>query len=693
MRAYRLGLVVLVVSCFAGVAVPGADALTGFEHSFSFGEGVFGSASAVAVDQSDGDVYVSDFGIESGRLWKYTVDLAGKSAQPEDAFGSGGYLEAPGLPFQSTVDNYAGGNGDLFVPSLEGGTVSKLSPDGAPIPLGSPIEGLTQPVGVGVDETGNIYVALLSGVVLKFNAQGEPVNAAGLVSPENTLVTASSGVRAMAVDPNGEDIYLATEKAVVQYVLSGGEYVQGVSFDNEAFTDGVALAPPGGPAAGDVFVESGGDIYPEIFQYEPTGTLVSQFGAGTGFGGGVLRGGGGVARLGVYGTATSLTLYAPNEGDGVAVFKWLTLPSATTRVAKNITSTTVELCGTINPESNTLVSGYQFEYGTETSSEHVAPLAPVSVGTGESSQEVCTTLEGLNPGETYHYQFIASNEEGHTPGGEQSVKTLPQPPTVENQYTLLAEQTSTIVEVLVDPQNSQSTYHVEYGTSTAYGSSVPIPDGTIGTGLSAIHVEQQLVGLQIGTTYHYRTVATNEAGTTYGPDQTFTTLPPTPPLLGPISVTGITQNGVTLTGTVDPQGVQTSYEFDIGTDTNYGTRIFGEAGSNQGPQAVIAGLQNLTPDTTYHYRLTATNAYGTIYSEDQTFTTPQAPITATLIAPPTPALLPIPTTVFPSTAATTETTKSKRRASKNKKKKVGKATKATKAHRADHAHITHGRGK
>jgi hypothetical protein len=67
------------------------------------------------------------------------------------------------------------------------------------------------------------------------------------------------------------------------------------------------------------------------------------------------------------------------------------------------------------------------------------------------------------------------------------------------------------------------TYHFEYGTDTSYGSSnppLPAPKSHFTVPLSSA-----LSGLQPDTTYHVRLVATNAAGTTYGPDTVFTTYP------------------------------------------------------------------------------------------------------------------------------------------------------------------------
>jgi hypothetical protein len=79
----------------------------------------------------------------------------------------------------------------------------------------------------------------------------------------------------------------------------------------------------------------------------------------------------------------------------------------------------------------------------------------------------------------------------------------------------------------VNPHNQATTYHFDYGQTTAYGSTTtdqavsPIDDTTHA-------VTTAVSGLAAGHVYHYRIVATNATGTTTGADSTFTTTPPPP---------------------------------------------------------------------------------------------------------------------------------------------------------------------
>jgi hypothetical protein len=78
----------------------------------------------------------------------------------------------------------------------------------------------------------------------------------------------------------------------------------------------------------------------------------------------------------------------------------------------------------------------------------------------------------------------------------------------------------------VNPGGLVTTYHFEYGTTTSYGTNVPVPNANAGLGTSWTRVSQSITGLHtLQGTYHYRLVATNSSGTIYGADHTFTTIP------------------------------------------------------------------------------------------------------------------------------------------------------------------------
>lgn len=90
------------------------------------------------------------------------------------------------------------------------------------------------------------------------------------------------------------------------------------------------------------------------------------------------------------------------------------------------------------------------------------------------------------------------------------------------------------------------------------------------------------------------------------------------------SATEVTSAAGTLKGTVNPNREEvTGCHFEYGTSLAYGSSVecSPPPGHEHEPVAVTGALSSLTANTTYHFRIAATNAFGTSYSGDQTFTT------------------------------------------------------------------------
>ena len=133
-------------------------------------------------------------------------------------------------------------------------------------------------------------------------------------------------------------------------------------------------------------------------------------------------------------------------------------------------------------------------------------------------------------------------------------------------------------------------------------------------------------GLTPGTTYYYRVNAYNTAGDSgYSNEVNATTL--TSPTAVTDPATNVTHDSATLNGTVNPNGYDTTAYFELGTDTSYG--LFTSApisiGSGTDNVTVWISLTGFSPETTYHYRVVATNASGTSYGNDISFTTTPLP--------------------------------------------------------------------
>jgi hypothetical protein len=174
----------------------------------------------------------------------------------------------------------------------------------------------------------------------------------------------------------------------------------------------------------------------------------------------------------------------------------------------------------------------------------------------------------------------------------------------------------------VNANGASTTITVEYGTTTSYGSTTAAtPNPVIGSFNTPITFS--FTGTT-NTLYHYRIVATNSAGTTNSPDQTFTTLPIiAAPSITNIVTSNISTNSANGSASINANNASTAITVEYGTTTSYGSTTTATPNSATGNAAtpITYAFSGLLPNTVYHYRINAVNSLGTSNSTDQTFTT------------------------------------------------------------------------
>ena len=138
--------------------------------------------------------------------------------------------------------------------------------------------------------------------------------------------------------------------------------------------------------------------------------------------------------------------------------------------------------------------------------------------------------EYLEPVTTYECRIVAENAVGATHGLAQRFETLPAPPTINNPVSTEVHSDGATLHAQINPGGGVGTYRFEYvsaeqfsKTGYAEASRAPIPDGQIAASNTLQGVSVTVTGLERGTTYHWRVVASNVTEVTVGPDQTLNT--------------------------------------------------------------------------------------------------------------------------------------------------------------------------
>jgi RHS repeat-associated protein len=98
------------------------------------------------------------------------------------------------------------------------------------------------------------------------------------------------------------------------------------------------------------------------------------------------------------------------------------------------------------------------------------------------------------------------------------------------------------------------------------------------------------------------------------------------PIVTTKDASSVGETSATLNGGVNPNGKSITYKFEYGTTTAYGktttTKSYPAASAELPASEVLTGL---LAKTLYHFRVSATNASGTAYGADKTFTTGKSP--------------------------------------------------------------------
>jgi hypothetical protein len=460
--------------------------------------------------------------------------------------------------------------------------------------------------GVAVDSSsGDVYVLDTGQQKLyKFDSAGKPAKFSGLAGEPvaiEGLGGAGNDENELAVDnsagPAKGDIYVATNNGVIKVIGSDGKALGTIG--NEA-------PAPWGEACG-VAVDPSGNVYVGIYQgdvnkYVPKANPATSRDYASSIGG-----------------AGQPCNIAVDSAGSVFADKWKEGP---------VTSFSASEFGSLSASGSVVdAKGSTLAVDPATDDVYVDEGGQVSQfgPHGEPFQEPIAAFALSGAGGSYGIAVNGTSGDIYVSDGLGHVSvfgsvTPSGPPSVEAEFARGIGHSTATLGAQIDPAGSDTTYHFEYGPTTSYGTSVPVPDADIGSGAKGVVVTHSLGALQPGITYHWRVVATSSMGTAYGEDKKFTTIPPVQ--VDSTSAANVGVGAATLFARVNPLGSATTYHFEYGPTTEYGASTPDvEASSVAGEDYVHRELHRLTENTLYHFRVSSSSAVGAWHGPDSTFMT------------------------------------------------------------------------
>jgi hypothetical protein len=357
------------------------------------GSGQFGGAGGVAVDPSNADVYVADIGL--ARVEKFDpsgsfILMFGREVDKTRVEAVEAKLANGETPTQAEID------AENVCTAVSGDTcgAGAVGSGNGQFPVYYRWFGNV----LGVDSSGDVYVAEPGNArVEKFGSQGS------YLSQITTHLSHPTGV---AVDPAGS-LYVADSAAgAVEKFDSSGVFLSAIG----SGTSPTAVATD---AAGDLFAFAGSPV-PEIIEYDPAGAQIDTIGANA------LGAGAGNPGIAFGDTAERLYVAQP-EGSDAWIFAPATAPTIGRELAVGVSTSAATLGALIGPGG--FDTSYYFEYGTTNAYGQTTPYPAGDAGAGLESRSVWATASGLAPGTTYHYRVVATNPLGTVVGADQTFTT------------------------------------------------------------------------------------------------------------------------------------------------------------------------------------------------------------------------------------------------------------------------------
>jgi DNA-binding beta-propeller fold protein YncE len=539
----RLSAATTVLLAALAIAAPAAAKIVHPLTATYYGSATPGGSFTplgVAVDASSHDLYVSDFAhklidkLSPAGAYLCQITGAGESSGSasecdKSAPGPGAFASAFG---QGAVE----ASGALLFPEASAHAIDRFSAAGAYLPPQLILPGEGSPTQLALDAAGNLYVTdTKNHLIDKYTAATETWSTFAGSTPGGPFAAPSPSGVAVDTDPTSPsfgDVYVADPKNhAVDVFSAAGAYKSQIAATPEGPLSSSLGKLATDPTDGHLFVPDAGNG--ALDEFAPGGVFLTQTPIPS-------PPGKSSSPQGVAIDPSSGTLYVADKANNVVdVFGSFVVPDVTTKPASGVEETAATLNGHLDPdaaEGGGEVTGCRFEY---VKASQYKPSEPNPYAAGETaacspappygSPEDVSADVSLTPGVTYHFRLEAQNANEVPSYGEDRILSTFGPPVIGAESAYFNGMKA-ILRAQIDPFGLDTGCQVSYVDEAHFQSSgyaeattLPCSPEALGSGFGDVEAMATIAGLKVATTYHYRFLATNSAGTTPGADKTFVT--------------------------------------------------------------------------------------------------------------------------------------------------------------------------
>lgn len=341
-------------------------------------------------------------------------------------------------------------------------------------------------------------------------------------------------------------------------------------------------------------------------------------------------------RISVYGkTSNNFEDYV--DFDNIQLILY-TLPTVTTTSVTTYGKNSATMGGNVTADNGSMVTNRGVVYSSTDATPTIGEAGVTQDVNGAGAGSFSELIGSLSAGTTYYIRAYATNAAGTAYGSVVSFTTL-NPPSISS-VTAPADGTYSIGQNLDYTVNFNEAVNVVTTGGTPYltltvGSSTVHAAYYTGTATSTLTFRYTVasddydvdgIALSSNITLNGGTIkdaANNDATLSFAGSTATNVQIALSPTVTTDAANSLTSSGATMNGTVNANNAATSVTFEYGLTAAYGSSVTALESPVNGTSAVAVSyvLGGLAANTTYHYRVVATNSGGTTYGDDVTFAT------------------------------------------------------------------------